>query len=375
MKVRSCFLAFLMAFCSLYVYGQTDDEQVRVTLMNYIEGSSYSEPNKLKAAFHEQSNLYLTKKDNPMWIVPANEYISWYEKNEQGTFTGRIGNVLFIDVQGDIATAKAEIIIPKGQTRFVDAFLLKKIDGVWKIISKTATKHESNATGKRVLFIVSNADVYGKSDIRTGNSFAEIVKAYHTFQEKGYIVDFVSPNGGAIPLAYINTTDPIQKQYLYNTDFMDRIKRTQTPEQTNPANYLATYYVGGGAAMYGVPENEAIQSIVMRIYEEQHGVVASVCHGTAGIVHLKTKDGKYLVDGKKVNGYPESYENQEAPHFSHFPFLIQKTIEAHGGKFKKGKRNTAHVEVDGRLVTGQNHLSSTPVALKMIELIEQHKDN
>ena len=33
--------------------------------------------------------------------------------------------------------------------------------------------------------------------------------------------------------------------------------------------------------MFGVPENEGIQKIVMQIYEAQEGIVAAVCHGSA----------------------------------------------------------------------------------------------
>ena len=56
------------------------------------------------------------------------------------------------------------------------------------------------------------------------NSYSEIVNAYDTFKKAGYTVDFVSPKGGSIPLAYINTTDSLQKTYLYNADFMYALK-------------------------------------------------------------------------------------------------------------------------------------------------------
>ena len=63
----------------------------------------------------------------------------------------------------------------------------------------------------------------------------------------------------------------------------------------------------------------------MEIYEEHQGIISSVCHGTAGIVNLKLKNGNYLVKGKRVNGYPDDYENVNAPRFKEFPFLIKKT--------------------------------------------------
>jgi putative intracellular protease/amidase len=181
----------------------------------------------------------------------------------------------------------------------------------------------------------------------------------------------VSPEGGAIPLAYINTSEQIHKQYLYDVNFMYAIKHTLKPKQIDPAKYLAVHYVGGGNAMYGVADNNEIQNIAMSVYEDHNGIVSSICHGTAGIVNLKTKDGNYLVTGKRISGYPDSYENQTRDYFKQFPFLIQKTIENRGGEFFFSARNTPHVEVDGRIVTGQNHLSSPLVAEKMIEMLER----
>ncbi len=219
------------------------------------------------------------------------------------------------------------------------------------------------------MFIVSNAHFYGDTQLATGNSYSEIVSAYNTFSKAGYTIDFVSPEGGSIPLAYINTSDPLQKKYLYNADFMYALKNTKAPNEISPELYKAVHYVGGGSAMFGVPENKEIQTISMSVYENYDGIISSVCHGTAGIVHLKTKDGNYLVDGKNVNGYPDSFENPKKEYLKQFPFLIQKTIEERGGTFLHSPRNTAHVQVDGNLVTGQNYLSSKGVAEKIIEML------
>jgi len=153
---------------------------------------------------------------------------------------------------------------------------------------------------------------------------------------------------------------------------MYALKNTKNPKEVSAKNYKAVHYIGGGSAMFGVPENKEIQNITMSIYEDYNGIISSVCHGTAGIVNLKTKDGNYLYKGKTVNGYPDSFENKEKEYFKNFPFLIQKTIEERGGIFKFSKRNESHVEVDGNLITGQNYLSSKDVALKIIEKLKNN---
>lgn len=368
MKMTKVWLSSLLLLITSNCANSTEQQEVEAALQLYIDGTSFSQPDKISDAFYTDANLFLSHKEKPVWIVPVQEYTSWF--NKVGRITGRIGNILAIDIQNDIATAKIEILHPQSQSRYIDLLLLKKLNNHWKIISKTATSTAGNNSGQRILFIVSNAHFHGDSQIPAGVSFGEIVNAYDLFTQAGYTVDFVSPEGGAIPLSYVNTSEKLHKQYLYDTDFMYAIGHTHTPADIDPSQYAAVQYIGGSNAMYGVANNEAIQRIAMAVYEQHNGIISSVCHGTAGIVHLRTSDGNYLVKDKRITGYPDSFENPDKAYFKEFPFLIQKTTEAHGGNFYHSPRNNAHVEVDGRIVTGQNFLSSAPVALKIIELIE-----
>ena len=96
---------------------------------------------------------------------------------------------------------------------------------------------------------------------------------------------------------------------------MYALKHTKKPKEINAKDYKAVHYIGGGSAMYDVPKNKEIQKITMTIFEEYNGIVSSVCHGTAGIVNLKTKDGKYLVNDRIISGYPEAYEKEDAEYF------------------------------------------------------------
>jgi len=369
--MKKIFFAILFALLSNLSFAQSEQSLIENCIQNYIEGTSYNKPDNISKAFYAEANLFLSHKEKPLWVVPISEYVNWFQKGNKGQFNGRIGKIISIDYFNDIAIAKAEIIIPEKKQEFMDMFLLKKIEGEWKIISKSASSKASNKSGKKILFIVSNAHYYGNSTISTGNSFAEIVNAYDTFVNSGYTVDFVSPKGGDIPLAYINTSDSLQKQYLYNQDFLYAIEHTMSPKEIDYKIYKAVHYIGGGSAMYDVPENSDIQRISMQVYEDNNGIISSVCHGTAGITNLKTKNGKFLVEGKRISGYPDSFEKQDGEYFKYFPFLIQKTIEERGGTFTFSKRNVSYIEQDGRIVTGQNFQSSNGVALKIIELLEK----
>lgn len=222
----------------------------------------------------------------------------------------------------------------------------------------------------KVLFVVSNASFYGSSGINTANHFAEIVFAYDVLDKAGYAVDFVSPKGGLVPIGYIYSDTLLQK-YLYDEAFMDLLQYTYRPEEIDANAYTAIFYAGGGSAMFGVPENIEIQEIARAIYDTPKGIVSAVCHGTAGIANLKTLDGSFIVSNKRVNGFPDLFENKNGKYYEEFPFSIEEAVTANGGIFSYSEEGwDGYLEVDGKLITGQDPTSSSLVASAIIETLK-----
>jgi len=244
-------------------------------------------------------------------------------------------------------------------------------------ISSSSSKSEKMTDlQNRILFVVSNAQFYGDSDLSTANHFSEIVLPYDVLTKANYEIDIVSPKGGTIPIGYIDTTDILIKNYLSNHDFMKALKETKKPSEINAADYKVIFYGGGGSAMYGVPENEEIQKIAMQIYEDQNGIISAVCHGTAGIVHLKTKEGKYFVEDKILNGFPDKFEKMDAEYYQEFPFSIEQIVEERGGDFEYSEQGwDGFHKVDGRLITGQDPTGAATVASKIVELLSKDKSS
>lgn len=354
----------------------TDDTlAVRHVIQNYIDGTNNADQTLIKSAFHPQAQLLLSHSTKPFWQVSAAEYASWFKQKSKL----RDGYLLSLKIDGDTAVARAKITTYKPVKQYIDQFLLKRFDDKWLIVSKTATLIENEkskdqlklAAGKRVLFIASSADFHGDSKLVTGTSFSELVHAYDVFIKAGYQVDFVTPKGGQLPLAYINTSDPIHRKYIYDRDFMYALANTAKPEHIDASQYLAVHYVGGGNAMYQVAENQALQKISMQVYEQNQGIISSVCHGTAGIVNLKLSNGEYLVSGKNISGYPIAFEKTDAAYYQEFPFEIETLIKQRGGAFKYGERNQSYVEIDGRIITGTNFQSSKAVAEAMVNVLNR----
>ena len=223
----------------------------------------------------------------------------------------------------------------------------------------------------KILFVTSNQDFYGNTKISASNHFEEIIVPYDIFTKAGFKVDFVSPKGGAIPIGYINSSDSIHKKYLYDGWFMDKLEHTMKPTEIIAENYLAIFYSGGGAAMFGVAEDTTIQKIARNIYNK-NGVVSTICHGTAGIAYLKDENGKSLYAGKKITGFPDKFENKKMDYYKSFPFTMDKAIKENDGNFvfSNTERDGFNV-VDGRFITGQDPSSASKVANEVVALLNQ----
>jgi putative intracellular protease/amidase/alpha/beta superfamily hydrolase len=111
---------------------KSDLDQIKETLLDYIEGTANGEPQRLRKAFHPDFNLYTIAKDT-LWIRSGEQYIANFTEGEK---SNRIGRIISVDFEKDAATAKVEIIVPDWRT-FTDYFLLLKYEGRWKIVHKS----------------------------------------------------------------------------------------------------------------------------------------------------------------------------------------------------------------------------------------------
>lgn len=131
------------------------------------------------------------------------------------------------------------------------------------------------------------------------------------------------------------------------------------PSDIDPSKYIAIHYAGGHGVMWDFADNVELATIAASIYEKG-GVVSAVCHGPAGIVNIKLSDGKYLVDGKKVNGFTND-EEIAVKLEKVVPYLLETKLIERGGIFEKSNPFEPHLTVDNRLITGQNPQSATKV--------------
>jgi putative intracellular protease/amidase len=116
---------------------KSDLDQIKETLLDYIEGTANGEPQRLRKAFHPNFNLYTVAKDT-LWIRSGEQYIANFHEGEK---SNRVGRIISVDFEKDAAIAKVEIVA--SDTRlFTDYFLLLKYEGAWKIVHKSYSWRE-----------------------------------------------------------------------------------------------------------------------------------------------------------------------------------------------------------------------------------------
>lgn len=233
-------------------------------------------------------------------------------------------------------------------------------------LKKQTTKNKTTMKPK-ILFVVTSHDTKGSTGEKTGYYLGEVSHPWEVLTEAGYEIDFVSPQGGNPPVDGFDLSDPVNKKFWEDAHYHDKITHSIKPSEVKPGDYRAIFYAGGHGAMWDLPGNTAIAKIAAKIYE-QNGVVAAVCHGPAGLVNVQLSDGKYLVDGKKINGFTNEEEGL-VKLTDVVPFLLEDQLKARGGVFEKSGPWQVHVTVDGRLITGQNPQSAKGVGEAIKEVL------
>lgn len=240
--------------------------------------------------------------------------------------------------------------------------------------SNHQTKAQVNNSGKmktKILFVVTSHDKKGNTGKPTGFYLSEVAHPWEILHSAGYEIDFVSPKGGKPPVDGFNLEDPINKKFWENSEYKYKIEHTMKPSEVYPEEYIAIFYAGGHGAMWDFADNAALAKIAAEIYEH-NGVVSAVCHGPAGLVNIKLSNGKYIVDGKKINAFTN--EEESAVGLSEVvPFLLEQKLIERGAKFEKSGLWQVHVVTDQRVVTGQNPASATEVGKSILQEIQKLK--
>ncbi|MFC0181628.1 Putative intracellular protease/amidase [Pseudarcicella hirudinis] len=230
---------------------------------------------------------------------------------------------------------------------------------------------QSGKMNKKILFVVTSHDKKGSTGEPTGFYLSEVSHPWEILKNAGYEIEFVSPKGGKAPVDGFDLNDEVNKTFWEDEKYHNKIEHTFTPAQINPNDYIAIHYAGGHGAVWDLADNTELAKIAAKIYENG-GIVSAVCHGPAGLVNIRLNNGKYLVDGKKVNGFTN--EEEVAVKLDKIvPFLLENKLIERGAIFEKSGLWQEHAVADQRLVTGQNPQSAKKVGAMILTELQKLK--
>jgi putative intracellular protease/amidase len=223
----------------------------------------------------------------------------------------------------------------------------------------------------KILMVLTSHDQLGDTGKKTGFWLEEFAAPYYVLKDAGAEITLASPKGGQPPL------DPKSDEPDAQTEATDRFKADQTAQQLlasttplshiDPADFDGVFYPGGHGPLWDLAEDKDSIALI-EAFAAKDRPVATVCHAPGVLRHVKGKDGKPLVSGKKVTGFTNSEE--EAVGLTEVvPFLVEDMLKERGGLYEKGADWSVHVVTDGKLVTGQNPASSEEAAKALLKLL------
>jgi len=220
----------------------------------------------------------------------------------------------------------------------------------------------------KILMVLTSHDQLGTTGRKTGFWLEELAAPFYAFKDAGAHITLASPKGGNPPLDPKSNEPDFQTDQTHrfeaDPDAMAQLAATVRLDSISQSDFDAVFYPGGHGPLWDLAEDkDSIALIEAFLAANKH--VALVCHAPRVLRHVKTPEGKPLVEGKKVTGFTNTEE--EAVGLTNVvPFLVEDELIAKGGIYSKGADWSSYVVTDGLLITGQNPTSSAATAEELI---------
>jgi putative intracellular protease/amidase len=223
----------------------------------------------------------------------------------------------------------------------------------------------------KILFVLTSHDRLGSTGQKTGFHFSEMSDPYFILEDNGVKVSIASIKGGAPPadpesVDHENSSDTPEsvKRFLDDLQAADKLEHSLKLEDVIADDFDGLYLPGGHGTMWDFSNNKTLAKLVSDFWS-QGKIVASVCHGAAGLLDAIDINGEALVKNREVNSFTDE-EERKIKKDSIMPFLLESRIRELGGKFEKVDPFQGIVVTDGQLITGQNPPSAPKVAYQML---------
>lgn len=224
----------------------------------------------------------------------------------------------------------------------------------------------------KILMVLTSHDQLGDTGEKTGFWLEEFAAPYYVLRDAGAEITLASPKGGQPPL------DPKSDSEDSQTDATRRFKQDDAAQQAlantvklssvDADQFDAVFYPGGHGPLWDLAESADSRKL-LESFAAADRPIGAVCHAPGVFRHVNGSDGEPLVKGRRVTGFTNG-EEEGVGLTDVVPFLVEDMLKDKGADYRKGDDWASYVEVDGKLVTGQNPASSEAAAKELLALLK-----
>jgi putative intracellular protease/amidase len=229
--------------------------------------------------------------------------------------------------------------------------------------------------------VVSSPAISSTTGWPVGFWAVELTHAYKLFLENGYDVTIASPKGGRVEIDALSDPrdssgyskdDAISLRFLNDRNFMSLLHNTSKVSDLSSNDFDAIIVVGGQGPMFTFRDESSLQNVFLEFYNKGK-ISAALCHGTSLLLYLKDKDGKPIIEGKKITGFTDEEEDfaDKTVGKKVMPFRIEDEAKKLGAEFQKATAFEPFAIKDGILITGQQQHSGAEVAKLVIDSLSK----
>jgi putative intracellular protease/amidase len=218
------------------------------------------------------------------------------------------------------------------------------------------------------LFVVSEEGYWGE----------ECTEPLTTLGDAGVEVTVATPTGGR-PVIDERSVDPAN----VGAETAERVRETHDTDprlddpvsvtEVDAADYDAVVFPGGHGTEWDVNQDRHARALLRDAVEGADGTALVVCHAVALLAFTRDSDGDVLVDGRRVTGFPNAWEEgivddrDLMPDGRKLPYWVEDEVKAAGAEWDADLGADRSVTVDGDLVTARGPESSALAARTLLE--------
>ena len=183
--------------------------------------------------------------------------------------------------------------------------------------------------------------------------------------DAGIQVEIASALGGAVTLdpgstKPVGQNDPVVERFLRDPVGQAKMQATHVASTVDAARCDAVFFPGGHGTLWDLPGDAGVTHAVESAFAAGK-LIASVCHGAAGLVTAKRHHGEPVVKGRRISSFTDA-EEAVVGLAAVVPFQLESRLRELGAIFEGAANWLPFAVRDGQFITGQNPQSSRLVA-------------